>query len=75
MRFEDLELNKEKLRRRISEQETAIRGSVRSIVAAFTFRSLRNQITDAVLRNPELVIRTGYMIFSLLTRKRSRRKK
>ena len=76
--FDELRLDKERLKMQIREKEMSIKYGLKDLVSSLTPQQLKNDMVSFLVTNPRVAFKAGYLLFSLLAGRRtlkSRRKK
>jgi len=71
----DLKLVRERIRSKIIKEEYAIRDSYHNLLDSVTPATILDQFFDSILNRPDLAVKIGFIIVSLLTKKRAKKKK
>lgn len=73
MTFDEIRLKKERIKNRILRKEYEIRDLNRSMSANLTLPRIRNQAIDFIIQRPDLMIKAGFIVFSIVQQIRKRR--
>jgi len=73
MNFEELRIEKERLKTRILKEERELAGLASDLRSGLSFSGIKNGIIGKIVKQPEMVIRTGILTYNIVKTLKSRK--